>query len=92
LLQKPIGVERLVCRWCDLSRAVRAKTAMASPMLEFRTPGYNPYAVQYSPYYDSRVAVAASANYGIVGNGRVFVLGMSPAGIQREKRYVYTTI
>jgi peroxin-7 len=60
---------------------------MASPMLEFRTPGYNGYAVQYSPYYDSRVAVAAAANYGIVGNGRVFVLGMSPAGIQLEKRY-----
>lgn len=59
---------------------------MAS-MLEFRTPGYNPYAVKYSPYFDSRVAVAASANYGIVGNGRVFALGMSPAGIQLERRY-----
>jgi peroxin-7 len=56
-------------------------------MLEFRTPGYNPYAVKYSPYYDSRLAVAASANYGIVGNGRLFVLGLGPAGIQLERGF-----
>jgi peroxin-7 len=59
---------------------------MAS-MLEFRTPGHNPYAVKYSPYYDSRLAVSASANYGIVGNGRLFVLGLGPAGIQVEKAF-----
>ncbi|EAQ88073.1 hypothetical protein CHGG_04692 [Chaetomium globosum CBS 148.51] len=59
---------------------------MAS-MLEFRTPGFNPYAVKYSPYYDSRLAVSASANYGIVGNGRLFVLGLGPAGIQLEKGF-----
>ncbi|KAG7287891.1 hypothetical protein NEMBOFW57_007408 [Staphylotrichum longicolle] len=59
---------------------------MAS-MLEFRTPGFNPYAVKYSPYYDSRLAVATSANYGIVGNGRLFVLGLGPAGIQAEKAF-----
>ncbi|KAL1879368.1 hypothetical protein VTK73DRAFT_7099 [Phialemonium thermophilum] len=59
---------------------------MAS-MLEFRTPGFNPYAVKYSPYYDSRIAVATSANYGIVGNGRLFALGMTPAGIQLEKSF-----
>ena len=60
---------------------------MASAMLEFRTPGYNPYAVKYSPYYDSRIAVSAAANYGIVGNGRLFILGLGPAGIQLEKGY-----
>ena len=60
---------------------------MAS-MLEFRTHGFNPYAVKYSPYYDSRIAVATSANYGIVGNGRVFALGMTAAGIQVEKMCV----
>ena len=59
---------------------------MAS-MLEFRTPGFNPYAVKYSPYYDSRLAVAASANYGIVGNGRLSVLGLGPQGIQLEKAF-----
>lgn len=57
-------------------------------MLEFRTQGYNPYAVKYSPYYDSRIAVATSANFGIVGNGRVFALGLTAQGIQVEKTYV----
>ena len=53
---------------------------MAAPMLEFRTPGFNPYAVQYSPYYDSRIAVASSANFGIIGNGKLFVLELTPEG------------
>ncbi|KAK0751135.1 WD40-repeat-containing domain protein [Schizothecium vesticola] len=59
---------------------------MAS-MLEFRTPGFNPYAVKYSPYYDSRLAVAASANYGLVGNGRLFCLGLSAQGVVVEKAF-----
>jgi peroxin-7 len=56
-------------------------------MLEFRTPGFNPYAVKYSPYYDSRIAVAAAANYGIVGNGRLYALGMNAGGMYLEKAY-----
>jgi len=56
-------------------------------MLEFRTQGYNPYAVKYSPYYDSRIAVASSANFGIVGNGRVFALGLTAQGVQVEKTF-----
>jgi peroxin-7 len=56
-------------------------------MLEFRTQGYNPYAVKYSPYYDSRIAVATSANFGIVGNGRLFALGLTAQGIQVEKTF-----
>lgn len=56
-------------------------------MLEFRTRGFNPYAVKYSPYYDNRVAVASAANFGIVGNGRVFALGLTAAGIEVEKTF-----
>ncbi|KAH7353410.1 peroxisomal targeting signal 2 receptor [Plectosphaerella cucumerina] len=56
-------------------------------MLEFRTQGYNPYAVKYSPYHDSRIAVASSANFGIVGNGRVFVLGLTARGIEVEQSF-----
>jgi peroxin-7 len=58
-----------------------------APMLEFRTRGYNPYAVKYSPYVDSRIAVAASANFGIVGNGRMYALGLSPRGIEVEATF-----
>ncbi|KAF2639985.1 WD40 repeat-like protein [Massarina eburnea CBS 473.64] len=54
-------------------------------MLEFRTQGYNGYSVKYSPFFDSRIAVAASANFGLVGNGRIYVLGLTPDGIVAEK-------
>ncbi|KOS17785.1 Peroxisomal targeting signal 2 receptor [Escovopsis weberi] len=56
-------------------------------MLEFRTQGFNPYAVKYSPYHDSRIAVGTSANFGIVGNGRLFALALTAHGIQVEKTF-----
>lgn len=54
-------------------------------MLEYRTQGYNGYSVKYSPFFDSRFAVAASSNFGLVGNGRVYILGLTPNGIVAEK-------
>ncbi|KAK9313149.1 WD40-repeat-containing domain protein [Lipomyces starkeyi] len=54
-------------------------------MYSFRTTGFNGYAVQYSPFFDSRLACAASANFGLVGNGRLYVLGLTPTGIVAEK-------
>jgi peroxin-7 len=65
---------------------------MAAGMLEFRTPGFNPYAVKYSPYNDSRIAVASSANFGIVGNGKVFALGLTAAGVILDRRYLHPFI
>jgi peroxin-7 len=50
-------------------------------MLEFRTPRFNPYAVKYSPYYDNKVAVASAANFGIAGNGKLFVLNLTDQGV-----------
>ena len=54
-------------------------------MLEFNTEGFNGYAVKYSPFFDSRIAVATSANFGLVGNGRLYILGLTANGIQCEK-------
>lgn len=55
-------------------------------MLEYRTQGFNGYAVQYSPFLDSRIAVAAAANFGLVGNGRLYVLALGSNGIVLERR------
>lgn len=57
-------------------------------MLEFRTQGFNGYSVKYSPFFDSRIAVATSANFGLVGNGRLYILGLTANGIVAEKWYV----
>lgn len=56
-------------------------------MLHFRTEGYNGYAVKYSPFFDNRLAVASSANFGLVGNGRLFILELTPQGIVPAKWY-----
>lgn len=49
-------------------------------MLSFRTRGYNGYGVKYSPFFDNKLAVATAANYGLVGNGKLFILGIDNAG------------
>ncbi|KAJ4347127.1 peroxisomal targeting signal 2 receptor [Didymosphaeria variabile] len=54
-------------------------------MLEFRTQGFNGYSVKYSPFFDSRIAVAGAANFGLVGNGRLYVLGLTANGVVAEK-------
>lgn len=49
-------------------------------MLAFRTTGFNGYACKYSPFYDNKLAVATSANYGLVGNGRLYILSITNDG------------
>lgn len=49
-------------------------------MIPFRTTGYNGYACKYSPFYDNKIAVATAANYGLVGNGRLYILSITPDG------------
>jgi len=56
-------------------------------MLEYRTQGFNGYAVKYSPFFDSRIAVATSQHYGLVGNGRLYILGLTSKGVVAEKWY-----
>ena len=51
-------------------------------MLQYSTQGFQGYAVKYSPFFDNRIAVAASANYGLVGNGRLFILELGVQGIK----------
>jgi len=54
-------------------------------MLEYHTKGFNGYAVKYSPFFDNRIAVGASANFGLIGNGRLYSLVLTPEGIMAEK-------
>ncbi|KAL2938830.1 Peroxisome biogenesis protein 7 [Bienertia sinuspersici] len=44
----------------------------------FKTP-FNGYSVKFSPFYEHRLAVATSQNFGILGNGRLHVLDLSPS-------------
>lgn len=49
-------------------------------MPEFHMQGFNGYAVKYSPFFDNRLACAAAANFGLVGNGRLYILRLTPDG------------
>ena len=40
---------------------------------QFRT-AFNGYAVKFSPFEKGRLAVATAQNFGIIGNGRQYVL------------------
>lgn len=54
-------------------------------MLEYRTLGFKGFSVKYSPFFDSRLAVGTGQNFGLVGNGRLHILGLTPQGIRDEK-------
>lgn len=49
-------------------------------MLGFKTQGFNGYAANYSPFFNDKIAVGTASNYGLVGNGKLFILGISPEG------------
>lgn len=49
-------------------------------MLSFRTTGFNGYGIQYSPFFDNKLAVSTASNYGLVGNGKIFILSIEPNG------------
>ena len=46
-------------------------------MAPFRT-AFNGYAIKFSPFEEGRVAVATAQNFGIIGNGRQYVLQVMP--------------
>ncbi|CAG8555029.1 20627_t:CDS:2 [Racocetra persica] len=58
-------------------------------MLRFRTEGYNGYSLQFSPFFESKISCATAANFGLVGNGRLFILntGVGPNGVEIERIY-----
>ncbi|KAG9236807.1 putative peroxisome biosynthesis protein (Peroxine-7) [Amylocarpus encephaloides] len=55
--------------------------------MEYRTTGFNGYAVQYSPFVNSSIAVGAAANFGLVGNGRLYFFDLTAQGIVAQKWY-----
>ncbi|KAJ2617209.1 peroxisomal targeting signal 2 receptor [Coemansia sp. RSA 1365] len=54
-----------------------------------RTAGFKGYSVQFSPFSDQLLAAATSANFGLVGNGRLSILNALPGteGISPRQQY-----
>ncbi|KAL7280417.1 hypothetical protein ACG7TL_005345 [Trametes sanguinea] len=53
------------------------------PPAVLQTPGFPHYNLAWSPFHSNRLALASSANYGLVGNGRLHIvsLGPGPGGV-----------
>lgn len=49
-----------------------------APPLVLQTPGFAHYSLAWSPFHNSRLAVASAANYGLVGNGRLHLAMAGP--------------
>lgn len=57
--------------------AVEVKASM--PVLT--TPGFEGTSVRFSPFFETRLAASTGQNYAIIGNGRQYVLELTPNGI-----------
>jgi peroxin-7 len=65
----------------------------ASGMLH--TSGFAHYSLAWSPFHSNRLAIASSANYGLIGNGRLHLTTIIPGpGAQPDVRLekLYATI
>lgn len=56
-------------------------------MFRHRTQGFNGTALAFSPFFDSHVAVSSSANFGLVGNGRLHILALQPGQMRPVKHF-----
>mmetsp|Transcript_3575 Transcript_3575/g.8938 ORF Transcript_3575/g.8938 Transcript_3575/m.8938 type:complete len:159 (+) Transcript_3575:179-655(+) len=43
---------------------------------------FNGYSVKFSPYNEGRLAVSTAQNFGIIGNGRQYILDVTPQGLR----------
>jgi len=43
-----------------------------------QTLGFAHYSVAWSPFHTTRLALASSANFGLVGNGRLHLVSVTP--------------
>lgn len=59
-------------------------------MGEFHMEGFSGYSVNYSPFYDNKLAVAAGANFGLIGNGKLYILDINNAGNLQENNSFIT--
>jgi len=63
------------------------------PTSVVHSPAFAHHGVSWSPFYENRIAIAASANYGLIGNGRLQVVSLGgtpalPTGANMDKMSV----
>lgn len=51
---------------------------LQAPPGVLQTPGFAHYSLAWSPFHTTRIALASSANFGLVGNGRLHLVSVTP--------------
>lgn len=59
------------CDWLALSTVMNGPRPQSALL---HTPGFAHYALAWSPFHTTRLALASSANFGLVGNGRLHLV------------------
>jgi len=49
-----------------------------TPPSVLQTPGFAHYGLAWSPFHPNRIALSSSANYGLIGNGRLHLVSLVP--------------
>jgi peroxin-7 len=70
---------------------------MNQPPSVLQTPGFAHYSLAWSPFHTSRLALASAANFGLVGNGRLHLVSLTPGpgglpSLGVDKQYVHGLI
>ena len=59
--------------------------------VSLHTPGFAHYAIAWSPFHPTRLALASAANFGLVGNGRLHLVSVTHdpggGGLSIDKKY-----
>ncbi|KAL0953868.1 hypothetical protein HGRIS_005042 [Hohenbuehelia grisea] len=62
-----------------------------APPAVLQNPGFAHYSVKWSPFHTTRIALASSANFGLVGNGRLHLVtvnaGPGAGTLRLDKQY-----
>jgi hypothetical protein len=82
----PVGEPALLRVASTRTRTTTATMNPSTPAV-LHTPAFAQSNVAWSPFHTARIAVATSANYGIVGNGRLYIASTlsGPSGMSSVK-------
>jgi peroxin-7 len=77
----------LIIGYSGQGNQLATRTMQPRPTLgELQTPGFAHYSLAWSPFVPNRLAMASSANYGLVGNGRLHVVHLDQGGLKVDKQ------
>jgi peroxin-7 len=60
-------------------------------MPSFKTGQFNGYSCEFSPFEEDKLAVATSQHFGIIGNGRVYILKVDHDENRIQKLHAFDT-